>query len=100
MHDMGIVFDLFAVGDAHRTGLGHTADIIAPKVKQHQMFRTFLGIIKQVLGHDLVVIGCLAAPTRSGNRANGDFAVAQADKDFRAGADNLKPADIKIKHKR
>ena len=90
MHHMAVALDKEAAGDFDPAHLGHPAHIIAAQIHQHQMFGPFLGIGHQFLRQLLVFGGGLAARAGAGDRTDGDLAIAQANQDFRAGANNGK----------
>src|SRR5258708_23387675 len=67
MHHMAIALDEELVGDPDRAGLRDSADIIAPKIEQHQMLGALLGIDHQLFGKSGVFIGGLSPPARGGD---------------------------------
>ena len=91
---MAIAFDGIAFGHAHAAGLRHAADIVAAQIEQHQVFGAFLGIGEQARLVGAVFFGGMTARASPGDRANGDFAVADAHEDFRARPDQCKAGQI------
>src|SRR5207248_2393696 len=66
-----------------RAGLGDAADIIAPKIEQHQMLGAFLWIHHQFRGKLLVFFDRLSTRPRAGNGPDRYGVVSQAHEDFR-----------------
>ena len=86
------------LGRAHGADFCHPAHIVAAKIQQHQMFGQFLLVGQQVSLQRAVFFGRGAALAGAGDGADGDFAVAQADQNFGAGADHLKAAEVEEEH--
>jgi len=76
MHNVAIAFDCEAFCHRNRAGLGHAANIISAKVKQHKMLGAFLGIGEKVFFMGDVFGLCLSARTCARNRADRYNAVA------------------------
>ncbi len=94
MHDMAVALDHHLLGNLDRADLGDAADIVAREIQEHQMLGALLGIGEQLRG-ELGVLGRgRAAPARAGERADGDFAVAQAHQHFRARSHHREAAVI------
>jgi hypothetical protein len=81
---MAVKFDHIAVGHGDAAALGDAADIVAAEIEQHQMLGAFLGIGEQAVAVFGILQRGLAARAGAGNRADGHFAIADADEDFRA----------------
>ena len=69
MHDLAVIFEEEAVGDAHAADLRDAADIVAAEVEQHQMLGALLGVGEKLLGERLVFLRRGAARPRAGDRA-------------------------------
>lgn len=83
MHHMGKTFNLHQAFQLHGTGLGDTAQVVAPQIHQHDMFRTFLRIFQKIGGQGGVFLIIPAAPARSGNGGKLKFSVRAAHHQFR-----------------
>ena len=84
MHHMAVELDGVAVSHFHAACLGNAANIVAAKVKQHQMFGAFLWISEE-RGAVFGVLDCgFATWTCARDRPDRDFAVSRADEDFGA----------------
>ena len=90
MHHMRVALDEEAVRDLYASRGSDAADIVAAKVKQHQMFGAFLGIARELDGKCCIFLQCVAPSPCSRDRSYGDRAVAQSHEDFRTGTNNGK----------
>ena len=100
VHDMAVALDREFLRHLDRTHLRDPPDIVAAEIEQHQMLGAFL-LVGQKLRREALVLGLrLAAPACSGDRPDGDFAVAHAHQDFRARTDDLERAEIEVAKKR
>src|SRR6267143_1592250 len=88
MHDVRIALDEELIGDRHRSGFHHPADIVAPEIEQHQMLRALLLVGHEFVGQTLVLFRRLAPWPGAGDGTNGDLALAQADQNLRARTDD------------
>ncbi len=84
VHDLAIIFEEEAIGDAHRAGFCDAANVVAAEVEQHEMLCALLGVRKQIRGQAFVILGSCASRARSGDRPDGDLSLMHAHKDFRA----------------
>jgi hypothetical protein len=93
---MAVFFYAEAVGHGDAARYGRAANIVAAKVEQHQMLGAFLGVSEQSVAVGGVFGGIGAARAGARNRADGDFAAPNADKDFGAGPDHRKARQVEI----
>src|SRR5262245_37542537 len=84
VHDVAIALDKKLVRDRDSVDGGDTANIVAAKVKQHEVFGALLRIGKKLFLEGLILVGCRAAMACAGNRANGDDVTGNFHQDFRA----------------
>ncbi len=83
MHYMAVAFNNQEVTDLDAAGHRNATRIITPKVNEHQMFRPFLGISKQLLFQERVL--CLGRPSGSGPGDGAQFylSVFKTDENLR-----------------
>ena len=99
VHDVAVALDTEALRDLDRPGRCDPADVVAAEIEQHEMLRALLFVGEKVGGERLVLGLGLAAPAGAGDRPDRHHAVAHPDQDFRARADDLKPAKVEIAEK-
>ena len=94
MHDVAVPLDSETLGDGHAARLGHTTDIVAAQIEQHQVLRPLFRVGQQRLfGEPIFGLRRTARP-RTGNRTDRDLALAHADEDFRARTDDREAGHI------
>ena len=71
-----------------RADHGDAADVVAAEIEQHQVLGPLLRIGQQLGGERPVLLRRGAAPAGAGDRPDGHPAVAHADHDLRARADD------------
>src|SRR4029077_5188619 len=90
MHHVTVALDEEAIGDFYFSGLGHSTDIIAAEIDEHEMFGPLLRIAHKLFSKRAIGFGSTASGARARNRPDGDDSVAQSHKNFRARSDDRK----------
>ncbi len=93
MHHVGIAFDDERLVHIDRANLGDTPNVITAKVQKHEMFGALFFVGQKLFSQRIIFANGFATFACTGDRADGHFVIAHADKDFRAGADKLKVAE-------
>ena len=93
---MAVEFDAVTVRHADAAGCRDAADIVAAEIEQHQMLGPFLRIRQQIGAIGFVLRRRPAAWARAGDRPDRHLAVAHADEDLGAGADQRKAGQIEM----
>jgi len=94
VHDVAVALDRVAVGHFDRACRRDAAYVVAPEIEQHEMLGPFLRIGEQAYFVGLVFRCRLPARAGARNWADRDFAVADADQDFRARTDQRKAGHV------
>ena len=94
MHHMAVALDEERIGDLDRADLRHAADIVAAKIKQHEMFGALFRIGHEFSRQRLVLGRAFSPRPCAGDRADDHPAVAHAHQDFGTGANNLEAAEV------
>ena len=84
VHDVAVAIDHHLLGDMDGAYLCHPSDIVAGKIKQHQVLGELFRITKQISGKLRVLFGRGAPFARAHNGSDRHGLVAQADENFRA----------------
>ena len=87
VHDVRVALDDHQITDAHGAVVGHTADIIACEIDEHDVLGAFLGVIQQFLSQRIVFSGGFAPPASAGDGADVDAAVHALHMNLRRTAD-------------
>ena len=82
----------------HGADPGHPAHIVAPQIQQHEVLGQFLFVGQQISLMRAVLFGRGATGAGPGDGADRDLVIKDADQNFGAGTDHLKPAEIEIEH--
>ncbi len=91
---MAVALDGEAVGYGNASRCRDAADVVAPKIEQHQVFCAFFRVCQQrLLGSAIGQRRCTAR-ARPGDRPHGDLTVADPDEDFRARADDCESGQV------
>ncbi len=67
MHDMGIELHHHVLIDLDTADPGNPSQIISSQVDEHDMFGPFLGVLKELVGKDSVLLFVLSPSSRPGN---------------------------------
>ena len=98
VHDVAVALDHEFLGRAHGADPGDAADVVPAKIEEHQVLGQFLLIREEIGFERAVLFRCRAPRAGAGDRADRHLAIEDADEDFRAGADDLKAAEIEVEH--
>ena len=82
VHHMRILFDSHFVGDLDRANARHPADVVAPKINQHQVFGQLLRVGQQLDRQCRVLLVVFTAPASAGDRAHRDLPLLQPHQIF------------------
>ena len=97
VHDVAVEFDGVAVGDADAAGHRGAADVVAAEVEQHQMLGALLGIGEQARrGSPRPPRAVLPRGRVPAIGRIGDLAVADADEDLGARADQREAGQVEM----
>ena len=83
MHDLAVAFDQELISDFNTADFGDLADVVATKVKQHQVLGPLLGIGEELGLKRQILPRRGATRARAGNGSNGHDAASSLDHDFR-----------------
>ena len=95
---MRILLDHHAVGHLDRADGGDPAEVVATEVDQHDVFGAFLLVRQQVFGQRTVFVRRGAALAGAGDRPHGHLVAFETGQDFRAGADDVRVAEVEEIH--
>ena len=98
MHHVAVVLDLHQLVDGHAAVLADAAEVVAAQVDEHHVLGPLLFVGEQFGGDPAIVLGGLAARTRSGDRAGSDAAPVDGQQRLGARAGDLEVAEVQEVH--
>ena len=86
---MAVALDLHVLADGDRAGAGHSPEVIAAEVHEHDVLGPLLGIALELLGEQGVLAGVGAARAGAGDRVGGQPVAFDLEQQLRRGAHHL-----------
>jgi len=100
VHHVRVALDDHPLGDAHRSGRRHPADVVAAEIHEHHVLGDLLRIGQEFGRERLVGLAVAPARARAGDRPQRHVAPFLAHQDLGRGAHHLEVAELVVEHVR
>ncbi len=98
VHDVGVALNLHELGDLNGAGLADSANIIAGKVYQHDVFGSLFFVILELFFKGFILMTVLAAGSGAGDGVIGDHAILNAYQKLGRSPHNMEVAQVEEIH--